>query len=108
MDSAHKYSFSSVHCEIGSVATLVQLSQITEVMACAFARRERSRHWRTPKHGTTKQTGSTARVETGGRESMEGANDISGVPACTKGGARFRLSEHARPAAGERLCGVVG
>jgi len=36
MDSAHKYSFSSVHCEIGSVAILVQLSQITEVMAFAF------------------------------------------------------------------------
>jgi len=36
MDSAHKYSFSSVHCEIGRVATLVQLSQITEVMAFAF------------------------------------------------------------------------
>src|SRR2546426_9125854 len=38
MDSAHKYSSASVHCEIGSVATLVQLFGITEVMAFAFGK----------------------------------------------------------------------
>src|SRR5713226_9201866 len=34
MDSAHKYSCSSVHCEIGIVAILVQLFPITEVRSC--------------------------------------------------------------------------